>query len=214
MKKPCFLFVAITVISSVLFCGCGGDEPNRISERRSEYLVASDGEYTVTAVSGVRENPFTADGNVGAIKPYTLITLAPKNFDIDAIYTYVAEYGGATYGGTLAVHPFAASFSAEFDAEVKSEFSLTVECGGVRNGYKLKSLVVPDMIDCDLAIDVAKTSLKPSGAYEIRARLIKNPLGADGLCWHVSFCAADYQSSVLLDPYTAKTLAKKQNSLS
>ena len=58
-----------------------------VSERRSEYYTAADGTMAVTAVSGVRENPYQIDGKAGELKPYTLITLVPTSFHIDAVYT-------------------------------------------------------------------------------------------------------------------------------
>ena len=56
---------------------------------------------------------------------------------------------------------------------------------------------------------MAKQELNPTGKYEIRARIIKNPL-SEGLCWHVAFYFGDDKTcGVLLDPTTAKVLAIK-----
>ncbi len=199
----------MTVVT-VLLCSCGTDEFDNISERRSGYYVGEADGYSVTAVSGVREDPYTADGKAGKLKAYTLITLTPSDFDIDAVYTFAVESGGSSYGGTLIVHPFAASFSAEFDAEIKTEFSVTIKRGDKSVTVPLRSLVTSDMISYDRAIDAANTALHPSGDYEIRVRMIRDPLGGDGVCWHVSFITSDSNKSVLLDPVTAKVLAKKE----
>lgn len=210
MKKLLFLFAAIMTAATVLFfCGCSGKEMKRVSERRSGYFGASNGVVTVTAVSGVRETPFAADGAIGELKPYTLITVVPVTFDVDAVYTYKASIADYTFGGTLIMHPFAASYSAEVDTEALSDFTVTLACGGNTQTLELKSLVTSEMLGYDKAIDCAETELKPRGEYEIRARMIKNPLGGDGLCWHVMFIAADGSSSVLIDPLTAKIIAKK-----
>ena len=59
------------------------------------------------------------------------------------------------------------------------------------------------------AVSAAKQELDPSGKYEIRARIIKNPLG-DGFCWHVAlYFDSGATAGVLLDPMTAKVLAVK-----
>lgn len=213
MKKVCAAFAAImTVATLMLLFGCSTDCMENVSERRSGYYTASDGTFTVTAVSGVRETPYTADGVVGEIKPYTLITVVPSMFDVDAIYTYTAKAGENVYGGALTVHPFAASFSAEFDAEVTGEsFIVEIQATGTKSAYTLKSLVTPAMMTYDRAIDAAKTALSPTGSYEIRARIMKNPIDDSGVCWHVAFYAGnDRMSGVLLDPVTAKVLAKKE----
>lgn len=214
MKKITAIFAAIMTVVSVWFlCSCGTDGMKNVSERRSAYYSASDGEMTVTAVSGVREDPYALDGCVGALKPFTLITVVPSAFDVDAIYTYKAKTDTGEYGGALVVHPFAASFSAEFDAETTGDaFTVTVICGGKSLEYSLTSLVTEDMMSYEKAIDTALGELKPDGAYEIRARIIKNPLEPDtGVCWHISICTESGENcGVLLDPVTAKVLAKKQ----
>lgn len=200
----------MTVVTIIL-CSCGTDAMDGVSERRCGYYSAMDDGYTVTAVSGVREQSFKADGKAGKLIPYTLITLVPDEFDIDAVITYTAEADGCTFGGTMLVHPFAASFSAEFEHETTAaEFTVTVKCGQSTSKLQLKSQVPQGAITYDRAISAAKSAVSPRGEYEIRARIIKNPLSNDGLCWHVSFISADGNSSgVLLDPVSAKVLAKK-----
>lgn len=210
MKKLCAIFAAVmTALTVILLSACGSDAMESVSERRSGYFYAEADGFSVTAVSGVREDPYDADGKAGSLKPYTLLTVVPKDFDIDAVYTYTAETNRSAYGGTLIVHPFAASFSAEFDAEASAEFSVTINNGQTNVRLKLISLVTSEMIKYDRAVDAAKTALKPKGSYETRVRLIKNPLDGDGLCWHVAFYYKDSVCGVLLDPVTAKVLAKK-----
>ena len=210
------LFAAIMTVVTIILCSCGTDSMENVSERRCGYYTAAADGFTVTAVSGVREQSFKGDGKVsggsdGKLIPYTLITLAPTEFDIDAVITYTAEADGCTFGGTMIVHPFAASFSAEFEHETTAkEFTVTVKCGDKTSKLTLSSQVTSDMITFDRAISAAKSALSPRGHYEIRARLIKNPLSGDGICWHVSFISEDgANNGVLLDPVTAKVLAKK-----
>lgn len=198
----------MTVVTIILF-SCGVDSMDRVSERRSRYYTATGEGYTLTAVSGVRESNFAADGKAGTLIPYTLITLVPNEFDIDAVITYTANADGCTFGGTMIVHPFAASFSAEFEHETTAqEFSVTIKVGDGTVDFAVQSQITSDMITFDRAISAAKSSVAPKGEYEIRARIIKNPLG-DGLCWHINFIYADGDTGVLLDPVTAKVLAKK-----
>ena len=213
MRKLCFLFAAVMTAATVWWlAGCNGDGMKNVSERRSGYYSGGDDVMTVTAVSGVRERNYVADGTAGELVPYTLITIVPSDFDVDAIYTYTAKASGSSFGGTFVVHPFAASFSAEFSAEtVCEEFTVTVNVGGQSREYALHSLVTDDMIEFDEAVSTAIDVLgAPDGKYEVRARLIKNPLGGDGVCWHVGFYTESGDThSVLLDAVTAKTLAKK-----
>lgn len=215
MKKLCMLFAAIMTVITVILFSCGVDPMQNVSERRSGYYTAAADGFTLTAVSGVRETKFEADGKIdggnGKIVSYTLITLVPDEFDIDAVITYTAQADGCTFGGSMTVHPFAASFSAEFEHETTAdEFSVTVRCAGSDRTFTLKSAVTSDMLTFDRAISAAKSELAPRGEYEIRARLIKNPFETDGICWHVTFIyAGGTTGGVLLDPVSAKVLAKK-----
>lgn len=210
MKKLSIVFAGImTALTVILLLACSNDGMKNVSERRSEYFTATSDGLTVTAVSGVRETPFEADGVVGELKPYTLLTVVPDKFDVDAVYTYSAVIGEYKYGGTLIAHPFAASYSAELDVEAIGEFTVSITVGGSNTDLALQSVLTDGTLTFDQAIDAAKTELKPRGDYEIRARIIKNPLNDDGICWHVAFVSADGSGGVLLDPITAKVLAKK-----
>ncbi len=208
MKKLCWIFAAFMTALTIVLCSCSTDPMERVSERRSGYFTADNGGLSATAVSGMREEPFSSDGKVSSLKPYTLITLVPSEFDIDAVYTYELEAGADKFGGTMIVHPFAASFSAEIDFELTTDFTIDVKCGNDSVLLKMKSQVTGGM-DYARAIDAAKNEIKPKGEYEIRARLVKNPFDTEGLCWHVAFITPDGESGVLLDPESARVLAKK-----
>ncbi len=220
MKKLCFAFAALMTAMTVwLLTACADHTLDDVSERRCAYYTAkdADGVFELTAVSGAREDPFTADGVAGALKAYTLVTLSPtdKNmFDVDATYTYeaVIDGGAKKFGGALVVHPFAASYSAEFPYETRGVFTVTVFMGGDSSNkrvYELKNLVDGSYMSVERAIGAAEQELDPTGRYETRARIIKNPL-SDGLCWHVAFYfEGGGTSGVLLDPTTAKVLAVK-----
>lgn len=212
-KKLCMIFAAVMTAATVwIFAACDTDGMENVSERRSGYFSASDEFYTVTAVSGVREKNYVADGKAGELKPYTLLTVAPKTFDVDAVITFSAKTSGGEYGGTLTAHPFAASFSAEFDSETSGAFTVTVVCGGDKREYSLASRTTKNTISYDRAIEAAGKAVELGrGRYEIRVRLIENPIGGEGLCWHVAYYYADGKDcGVLIDPVTAKPLAVKK----
>ncbi|MDE7463763.1 MAG: hypothetical protein K2M48_01940 [Clostridiales bacterium] len=213
-KKLCVVFAVIMTAATVwLFAGCSSDPMENVSERRSEYFTASDELFTVTAVSGVRELRYATDGVAGELKPYTLLTVVPKTFDVDAVYTFTAKTAKGEYGGSLVVHPFAASFSAEFDSETTGAFTVTIKCGDVSREYGPKSRVDGDMISYDRAIEAAGKALDlKKGQHEVRVRMIENPIGGEGLCWHVAYYYKDGTScGVLIDPVSAKTLAVKNS---
>lgn len=213
-KKLCMLFAAIMTAATVwLLSACAADPMENVSERRSGYFTASDDMFTVTVVSGVRENPYTADGKAGELKPYTLVTVAPKTFDVDAVYTYTAKTKKGEFGGALTVHPFAASFSAEFDSETTGAFTVTIKSGSSSREYRPSSLVTPNMISYDRAIEAAGKVLDPAkGSREVRVRMIENPIGGEGLCWHVAYYYKDGKNiGALIDPVSAKPIAVKNS---
>ncbi len=218
MKKLCMAFAAIMAAATIILLGgCGVREPKNLSERRSGYFTSTDGKYAVTAISGVREDPYESDGTAQPLKPYTLITLAPVDkaaFDIDAEFKYEATVADAeserSFGGAMIMHPFAASYSAEFDFETTHNFKVKIIIGTETLEYELCSAVPENAIDYRAAIDAAKTELDVPDDCEVRVRLIKNPVDKTGLCWQVSFITGtDVSSGVLLDPVTARAIAVK-----
>ena len=215
MKKLCMLFAFLmTVVTVILFSSCAPSGMDGVSERRSGYYSAADGEFKVIAVSGVREKDYARDSKVGDLVPYTLITLSDIDetaFDVDAVITYEAVVnngdGEKRYGGALITHPFAASYSAEFEFETTAKsFTVGIVCDGKRREYTLESQT-DGVIAFDRAIAAARDELDGARG-EIRARIIKNPVG-EGVCWHVEFITAESSCGVLLDPKSAKVLAKK-----
>lgn len=211
MKKPFFCFAAmLSVLVAVMFLfSCAGDPMSGVSERRSGYYYAEGDGFKITAVSGVREQPFETDGTCGALKSYTLITVVPDVFDVDALYTYSAVTYGGEFGGALTVHPFAASFSAEFDSETTAAaFSVTIKTKEKEHVFELKSQKPESAVTFDRAIEQARRVISPPESCETRVRIVKNPLG-DGLCWHVAFYSNSSSCAVLLDCVTLNTLAKK-----
>ena len=95
-------------------------------------------------------------------------------------------------------------------AEIASEFTVTISCGGNSVDYGLTSCVPADAISFEQAVDAAKNEFDClNGNYEIRARIIKNPIDGSGVCWHVSFYSENIDCGVLLDPVSAKVIAKK-----
>ena len=211
-KNLAAIFAALmTAVTVWALSSCGADPMQNVSERRSAFYTAADDELSLTAVSGVREDPFLLDGKAGATSPYTLITVVPNLFNVDAIYTYTAKTAEREFGGALVVHPFAASFSAEFPFETVGGLCVTVVCGGTARNYEMTSRLSENTIAYDRAIDAAKTEIRPDGSYEIRARLISDPFGGGELCWHVSFFfESGKESGVLLDAVTAKVMAVKR----
>lgn len=228
MKKLCFVFAALMTVATVLLLSSCAPAETDISERRTNYFTASDEAFTLTAVSGMRETPYETDGAVAKMISYTLITVAPTDktvFDVTASCEYEAdvpvdpdksgESAGKKFGGALIVHPFAASYSAEFAYEATDTFTVAVlyaENGEKRRReYKMTSLVTPEMMTYDSAVSAAENEFEISGAHETRVRLISNPVG-EGLCWYVAFYYADGKNcGVLLDPTTAKVLAKRSD---
>lgn len=209
------LFAFFMTLATVLLLTSCTSDMDGVSERRSGYYSASDGEFNVVAVSGVREIDYARDGEVGELTPYTLVTLSNIDetaFDVDAVITYeacVTVDGGneKRFGGALITHPFAASYSAEFGFEATGgSMTVSIIKDGERREYVLLSQT-DEAIPYDRAIAAARDELKGAKG-EVRARIIKNPIG-DGVCWHVEFITADGACGVLLDSTTAKVLAKK-----
>lgn len=208
MKKLCLLLALIAVVATSMLSGCEKERKD-ISELRTDYYCANDDNYTLTAVSGVREEEYVADGVVGELREYTLFTVVPEVFDVDAIITYTVVIDNSSFGGNMIVHPFAGSFSAEIDKRVVGgELFVKLAVGGQAYEYTLHSQVGEKMISAYDALELAESRLAVTGEYEVRVKLIKNPIDGDGLCWHVEFIFdKDNDCGILIDPITLKTIA-------
>lgn len=208
---------------SLVFAGCG--EPTEkydssISEIRDAVYEGRGNAFSVTAVSGVHEDPFSPDGVAGKKREFTVITLKPDEFMPNSLYTYAITVDGKEFGGVMSMHPFGETYSVELEKRThETTLSLVVKLGASEETVELRTVCEEDDIDADHALDTALTALKDelesiksgnSFACEIYVRLIANPINADGgYYWYVAFVEESGTRAVLIDRKTAEVVGVK-----
>ena len=203
LKRSCVLALMLLVALGA-FCGCASSQLEKnmdnVSELREHLFAAESADYKLTAISGIREEPYELDGVSSSKRDFTVLTVTPVVFSADKTYRYKTEINGTTYEGDLLPHPFAQSLSADIPATATSDFAVTIICGGEQS-FELKNLVQGELIGAEKAFDIALDKLKnelkkfrSKGKLhaEIYVRLMENPIdGNGGYFWYVSFVGED-----------------------
>lgn len=214
----CFIILLLATLSMT---GCKGSvekHMEKISELRPEIYVGGDGELKVTAISGMKEEPFIIDGKAEGMTDFTLITIVPANYDEKNEYSYEITISDTQYTGVFAAHPFEDSYSALLPLRTFGTVpSVSVICNGTKKSYELVSPVTENYIDADKALDIALKKLSGSlkrfdaagVGYEIYLRLTENPISnAEGFYWYAAFVGEDGTTyAALIDPETMDIVA-------
>ena len=222
-KKIICLFMSFCAALSLVFAGCGTPTEkydSSISEIRDVVYEGTGSDFSVTAVSGVHEDPFLPDGKAGKKREFTVITLRPVEFMPNSLYTYAVTIDGKDYGGVMTMHPFGETYSVEKEKRThEASLSLNIKIGSKDETVELVSVIEDDDIDADHALDTALTALRDeleslkngnTFACEIYVRLIANPINADGgYYWYVAFVEESGTSAVLIDRKTAEVVGVK-----
>ena len=222
MKFKKFAVVFICIISLLSLFGCKTDMEkygSNISELRRNVYEGGSENMQVTAITGVREDPYMIDGHCSGVRDFTVIKIVPKEFIAGKIYTYVANIDGAEYTGEFRQHPFGKSFSADIQAACNaSSITLSVSADGASEEFTLISVVTEDMISAEKALEIATGRLKSevssltSGGRlcaEIYIRLMANPVDNSGAYhWYVAFVGeSQITYAALIEPVTMEIVA-------
>jgi hypothetical protein len=188
-----------------------------VSELRDNIYLAESDRFSVSVITGKREDPFLMDGHAGGTRAFTLITIVPKSGA--GPFTYKATVNGKEYTGDLLPHPFAPSFSADIEVlSTDSAIPVTVSGGGTEETLTAVSVKNDRMITADKAIEIAEKRLKTrvdgfksNGTYrcEVYVRLLQNPIdNSGGYHWYVAFIGENHTIyAVLIDPESMEIVA-------
>ncbi|MBQ9145667.1 MAG: hypothetical protein IJX70_04330 [Clostridia bacterium] len=202
----------IVVILVLVLCACTPKEeevPSPISYIQQTLYTGGNNNFLVNMSSGRSEELFVADGKVGEVHDFVLISVVPLHVDLfNYSYTYILKGEKGEKTGELIKDSFGAGFSAEIE-EIESvgkpislvlcyqekEEDITIE-------NKLES-----MINGVEAIEIAENTLKESlerdgKEREIYVKYINDSSNPESpYYWYVAYIAspADYYS-VLISP--------------
>ncbi len=222
MKLKRFALIVVCAVVSLCLFGCKTDMEkygSNISELRDNVYVGGDENISVTAITGVREDPYVIDGHCAGSREFTVITIVPKEFIAGKVYSYIANINGNEYTGEFKQHPFGKSFSADITARCGGgEITVSVSADGIASEFTLSSVVTEDMISAEKALEIASGRLKKeissltSGGRlcaEIYIRLMANPIDNSGKYhWYVAYVGeAQLTYAALIEPVTMEIVA-------
>lgn len=222
MKK--IFAVILVVLSTVLAVACEPLIEKReanLSELRDTVMTGSDERVSVTLISGKREDPFVIDGEIAEQKTdFTVITVK-GSFDESVDLSYRLSANGETYEGVLSRHPFKSSYSVELAVRTVGEASVLISGGDYAQNLQLSSVITPETISADEALEIAEARLSKSIdemtddgelCAEIYIRLLENPISSEGgYYWYVAFVPEKYVSyAVLIHSQTREIVAVKE----
>jgi len=188
-----------------------------ISELRDNVFIAQSARYSVSIITGKREDPFIMDGHAGGMRDFTVITVDPAAGE--NTYAYRVTINGKEYAGKLLAHPFAKTYSADIQAlSLDTEIALTITTDGQSETLTAKSVKTEQMISCEKAVEIAEKKLKNAiGGFrvngvmncEIYVRLMSNPIdNSGGYYWYVAFIGEDKTIyAALIEPVSMQVVA-------
>jgi len=190
-----------------------------VSELRDNIFIGTSDSFSVSIITGRREDPFIMDGVVGETRDFTLITLTPLT-DTCGNFSFEVTIGGTQFKGDFLAHPFSNTISAEIQARaLQTEIALTIKCSsGTQESLFAKSVLTEQMICAEEALKIAENKLrysletiKVNGELqaEIYIRLMANPIdNSGGYHWYVAFVASrDIIFAVLIEPISMQVVA-------
>jgi len=228
MKKiKIMIFVMLFSVMAfipLMLTGCSTPSMDRlghlISELRENIFVGESDNFTITIVSGFREDPFLMDGIPSISRDFTLATLTPKSATSQGVYKFNITVDEILFMGEFLHHPFSNTLSTDLNIRASgSDIAVTItNPDGVEESMFAKSVLTDQMISSNKALEIAENklhysleTLKENGELqlEIFIRLMVNPLdNSGGYHWYVAFIGREQQIfAVLIDPISMQVVA-------
>ncbi len=209
MKKHiAILFLLVCACAFVAVgSGCSSALIDRWSDRISDYRPVlleggADG-FSVTVMSGVREDPYSADGVCrDGRTDYTVVTLTGYASGEESVpVAFASESGDIEM--SLFPHPFDDGYSAEAPVRLDDGItSLEMTVGDT----VLTVTGAPPTADGEYALTLASETVDPEG--EILLRLTRNTVTeGGGRYWYVSFTTEERSASVLINAESGEVSA-------
>ena len=158
MKK--IICAILTVILSVLVVSCKSqiDYTVYVSELRTNIYQGEKDDVKLIMYTGLREDPYIADGYVGQIKNFVTVRLVSVPESADGV-TVSLKYGKESIDGTFEYHPIGGKYVAQFEVDTlptEPTISATVNVGGEDVVINLATLKNSECIEYKQAIASVK----------------------------------------------------------
>ncbi len=183
-------------------------------------MLGESEKFSVTLISGERENPFEVNGQTGEKTDFTVVTLSPKE-EGEYNFTYLIKIGEEILSGKFTPHPFKNTYSFEVNKRAVGTTFLSINDGEKDYELNLSSIKTEQILSPSDALDIACHRLKNSiesvtsdGKLnaEIFIRYIENPISSEKTYfWYIAFAPEKYTTfAVLIDPVSGEIVAVRE----
>lgn len=219
MKKR-LLFCLLCLCLLPVFCGCKSASPylSATSELTDNVFFGETESYTITALTGKRENPYVSEGVKGETYPFFHITVKVKGeCSLGEEFGVSATVNGETYACDLTFSPLGEKLTGSLPVKAPAKdtaVALTVYRGGESQTVTLTCPATvckyEDALSSavnTLGKDVSRHLKKGKFHGEIHARLTRVQ---SVTYWFITFIPLEGEScSALADASTGEVLAVK-----
>ncbi len=222
MKKCGIMAVILSIC--VMLAGCGSHSveevaKNSISELHINYFSGSTQNFAVSMWSGLREEPYSADGVKNNMVEFCILSIVPKGgFDAQAV-EYTAEINDQTYSGVFERSPFDKSLASDLNTSLQEgdEIFVYLILNGETEIARLDSVSAKFVITNSQAIDIfvehfgcnAEVFSHLNDPVEGYCKIISTDQSLGIYFWYVClFNAQNERAAVVIDPQSGQIVAE------
>ena len=221
--KKFFLFLLLS--SSLLFAGCGADNlsiiKNNIVEHRDSYYIYQNDEHLITFVSGMREEPYFADGVVEEMVEFGILTFTPaKKINYESL-NYFIVIDNIEFEGLLEKSDFNSGFVVDIEKRVDQNSTIsvrvfeddieaqgTLEC--VSKDFKISQSQAIETAYSALSSNIKQFIDKDKFSGEVYIKIWKDFSSASEYFWYVGVVCESHTFGVLISANTGEILSIKK----
>lgn len=227
MKKKIFIFIAL-IIGVVSLTACGKKDINLtdyLIEERNNLFTAEDELYCVTFSTGMREENYQFDGEVGNKVEFGVITFARNDREpmADDNYTYLLTVGEETFTGFLEKSPVDNTYSVDVgklasdDALISVQitftgYSFNKELACTSKDFSVDKSTALDIASKELKEDLANITSDKNNKIEVVMKMMKDfSTKNKSYFWYVGVVSTNADTlGILIDANTGDVVAIKR----
>lgn len=222
MKK---FFLLLILSTTLVFAGCGADNlsivKQNIVEHRDAYYIHQTDEHIITYVAGMREEPYYADGVVGEMVEFGILTFTPaKTLNYESL-NYFVVIDNIEYEGLLEKSDFQKGFVVDLEKCVDNNSTISVRVfeDDVEVQGTLKCASKDFAITQDTALQTAYSTL----STQIKSHINKSKFGGEvyikiwkdfsseaDYFWYIGIVCESETLGVLISTQTGEVLSVKK----
>ena len=226
MRKK-ILIILVLMVSLVGLTACKTTEINLsdyVIEERNNLFSAQDDLYTVTLSSGMREENYDLDGEVGSLVPFGVITLARNDRTplANDSYTYYLKVNDESFTGFLIQSPVDNTYSVDIGESIANDavveiqitftgYSFNQPMACVSNDFSVNSTHALEIASQELQEDLQNVMSDSNVKIEVVMKIMKDySTDSNSYYWYVGVISTNGDTlGILIDANTSEIIAKK-----